>query len=63
MTEWKVGDPDPTPPPRVARYCGEATPDEVFVCTWPAGHTGQHVAGTGKTIAAVWGDRLRGART
>jgi hypothetical protein len=48
----KVGDFDPTPwdGPR----CAQVDPELTFSCTrWP-GHSGQHVAGTDLTVAAVW---------
>lgn len=54
---YQVGDPDPTPHDdgtscRARLHRGVAT----YHCTWEAGHTGQHVAGTGTTIVAVWDD-------
>lgn len=47
----KVGDADPT--------IGDVPADcdarnGVYACTWPRGHAGQHVAGTGVVVASVW---------
>lgn len=48
---FSVGDPDPTPDGE--NNCEAVSPENWF-CTWPEGHPGQHVAGTGERIAAVW---------
>lgn len=50
MTTYRVGDPDPTPNP--GGDCPAA--NGAFLCTWPTGHDGPHVAGTRDEIAAVW---------
>jgi hypothetical protein len=49
---YSVGDPDPTAEERVGN-CPEVN-DGGYFCTWPAGHEGDHIAGTGYLIAAVW---------
>jgi hypothetical protein len=55
----KVGDPDPTPR-RITSSVGAGCPSEIpggalgFICTREAGHGGQHVAGTGEVVVAVW---------
>jgi hypothetical protein len=55
---YQVGDPDPTGTNKDA--CPETFDDHGVVawCTWPRGHTGPHVAGTGPdgVIVAVWDD-------
>lgn len=58
---FHVGDPDPTPD--VNGECGDL--HRGYVCTWPKGHADSlpHVAGTGTTIAAVWGGAPVGAVT
>lgn len=57
-----VGDPDPTPDPdtigrhRICRHEWEdASPTLIlpWYCTRERGHQGQHVAGTGESVAAV----------
>ena len=49
-----VGDPDPTPNDTVD-VCPSRQPGVYrYLCTWPVGHAGDHVAGTGDEIAAVW---------
>lgn len=58
-----VGDPDPTSPPGTdngSQKCGFEWPDEssqtltlLWSCTRELGHQGQHIAGTGKWVAAV----------
>jgi hypothetical protein len=59
----RIGDPDCTPAPDdVAVYCGEVRDDGVLRgvsgfcvrCTWPPEHVGDHVAGDGKLVTAVW---------
>lgn len=47
------GDPDPTRP--IPGYCAGISIDGTDLeCTRPAGHGGQHVAGTGDRVAGVW---------
>ena len=49
-----VGDPDPCPDLTEHEECC-LEPDPVgFSCTLLAGHAMQHVAGTGRTVVAVW---------
>lgn len=54
----EVWDDDPTTnPPDGAEICGEHRTQGAltrFVCTRIADHTGQHVAGTGDQVVAVW---------
>lgn len=50
-----VGDPDPTPD-GLRKTCGAEHVGGTFLCTWGPGHSGAHVAGTGYSVAAVWGD-------
>lgn len=58
-TVYRVGDPDPTPNDWVTP-CPARSPDGdlpwdlSWPCCWPAGHAGQHVAGDGSEILAVW---------
>lgn len=64
--KYKVGDPDPTPDGLGANgpsgYCAAETDSKhskygshvTYGCTWPDGHEGNHVAGDGDTILAVW---------
>lgn len=53
---YKVGDPDPTPDliPEIG-FCDAETAGGRFVCSWPAGHDGDHVCGSDDAeILAVW---------
>jgi len=55
-TRHRVGDPDPRPDRTDATPCCDASdPDGWgFICTMEPGHEGDHVAGTGATVAEVW---------
>lgn len=53
--EIQVGDPDPTPRANWdGRRCWRPAPGGGFSCTARAGHNGQHIAGDGTEICAVW---------
>lgn len=53
MTAYAVGDPDPTPDfGEHQQGCYQR--HDIWVCTWPVGHEGPHVAGDGENICAVW---------
>lgn len=56
MAVYKRGDVDPSPELDRDEWCGALSPDLTFVCTWPHGHMGQHVAGTGEVVAAAWSE-------
>jgi hypothetical protein len=47
----KVGDPDPTP--QQGKMC-RAVHEHAYICTRKRGHAGQHVAGAGSIVVAVW---------
>jgi hypothetical protein len=49
--------PDPTAATRKP-YCSDNAEQHGYCCTRPAGHDGQHVAGTGTYVAATWDDRI-----
>lgn len=51
---YRVGDPDPTPNLPMANYCTRQSPGIKHQCTWGRGHHGDHVAGDGQIILAVW---------
>lgn len=50
---WNEGDPDPTPN-HLEKYCDVGDPSGYWKCSWGPDHRGDHVAGTGSTIVAVW---------
>jgi hypothetical protein len=50
----KVGDPDPTPGGKDMHHEGCPARLNMFWCTRDPGHQGQHVAGTGVRVVAVW---------
>lgn len=63
MTQWKVGDPDPTQElDTITGYCWapRRLPNRQFsaYCSWPYGHDGDHVSadirGKKAVIVAVW---------
>jgi len=49
-----VGDPDPRPDLTEHEKCCPESIAAGFACTLLAGHAMQHVAGTGRTVVAVW---------
>jgi hypothetical protein len=50
--------PDPTAHTRKP-YCARHDAEQRgYCCTRPEGHTGQHVAGTGSYVAAVWNESV-----
>lgn len=55
MTDYKVGDPDPTADVAEDDFCESRSP-EGLVCTRPIEHTPPHVAGDLVSIVAVWGE-------
>ncbi len=52
----KPGDPDPTDDPTDLDYRESCPSRDVvgFWCTRAVGHSGQHVAGSGEQVVAVW---------
>jgi len=50
----RVGDPDPTPEAPPHGYCEVQHETLAVVCTWEPGHSGDHVAGDGAEVVAVW---------
>ncbi len=55
-TQYRIHDPDPRPDRADTTPCCDATdPDGWgFICTMEPDHAGDHVAGTGVTVAEVW---------
>ncbi|HEX6443931.1 MAG TPA: hypothetical protein VF053_02505, partial [Streptosporangiales bacterium] len=51
LAHVKVGDPDPTPD----LYCAAWSQEADVYCTCRPRHAGQHVAGDGTVVLAVWG--------
>src|SRR5690606_10747291 len=54
---YQVGDPDPTLGAEPSLTCNESIPNDSgwhWYCTWQPGHTGDHVAGNGERVCAVW---------
>src|SRR5690606_7812763 len=54
---YQVGDPDPTLGAEPSLTCNESIPNGSgwhWYCTWQPGHTGDHVAGNGERVCAVW---------
>lgn len=53
---YSVGNPDPTPEGD-HEVCESVDPvSDQYLCTWPKGHDGQHVAGNSYSVTAVWYD-------
>lgn len=50
-----IGNPDPTCDVKIADSCANYHLREGWRCTRAAGHSGQHVAGNGTKVCAVWG--------
>jgi hypothetical protein len=51
----RPGDPDPCPRERGKRdMCRDVHGAELWVCSRVARHRGQHIAGTGRHVCAVW---------
>lgn len=52
---YKVGDPDPTPDVPDGTPCEHASrASSRLKCTWDRGHHGDHIAGNGQIILAIW---------
>lgn len=51
----RPGDPDPTPLDMPVTSCCPLMFEDRLFCTRVLGHTGQHVAGNGEVVMAVWG--------
>ena len=51
---YRVMDPDPTPNGLTVAESCQAYDPSGFVCTWPRGHDGDHVAGGGGIVCATW---------
>lgn len=54
MSEYQVGDPDPTVPDSNFLYCPAES--NGYSCTRSTEHDGPHIAGDGIQICAVWSD-------